>query len=238
MTYNILATGSTGNATIINDEILIDCGVPYKTLRPYVGQIRLVLLTHEHGDHFNEATIRSLAHARPALRFGCCRWLVWRLLDAGVKTRQIDVYEADRLAVYSDFAVQPVKLTHNVDNCGFKLYARGESLFYATDTGTLDGITAKGFDYYFVEANHRRDEISEKIQKKFENGAFAYELRAAENHLSLEQAADWLVTQMGPRSIWIPMHGHVNKGGKQNGVVRGASDAGEAPENAQTGAAD
>ena len=28
--YNIIASGSQGNAVILNDAVLIDCGVPYK----------------------------------------------------------------------------------------------------------------------------------------------------------------------------------------------------------------
>lgn len=219
MTYNILATGSTGNATIINDEILIDCGVPYKTIRPYEKQLKLVLLTHEHGDHYNASTIRALAHARPALRFGCGRWMVWRLLDAGVRTRQIDLMEPEKLEVYADFSVQAVKLRHNVENVGYKIWTRGESLFYATDTGSLDGISAKGFNYYLVEANHTRLELEARAREKTLNGLYAYEIKAAENHLSLEQATDWLVENMGQNSVWIPMHGHIikNKGGSEDG---------------------
>lgn len=30
--YNIIATGSKGNAVVIEHEILIDCGVPFKAL--------------------------------------------------------------------------------------------------------------------------------------------------------------------------------------------------------------
>ena len=33
--YQIIASGSTGNATVINGNILIDCGVSLKALRPY-----------------------------------------------------------------------------------------------------------------------------------------------------------------------------------------------------------
>ena len=29
MIYNVLATGSTGNATVIENEILLDCGVSF-----------------------------------------------------------------------------------------------------------------------------------------------------------------------------------------------------------------
>lgn len=220
MTYNILASGSDGNATIVNDYILIDCGVPFKALRPYAKQLRLVLMTHQHSDHFKPGTVARLAHDRPALRFGCCPWMVKDLVDSGVSRRQIDVLEPDMLSVYADFSVLPVKLTHNVENCGYKIYAGGQSLFYATDTGTLDGITAKGFDIYMVEANHVRADLEARIAEKEAAGEFCYEVRAAENHLSFEQARDWLAENMGPRSIWIPMHEHKEKrGGKHGGTA-------------------
>ena len=44
--YNIISTGSDGNATILEEFVLIDCGVPYKALEPYVPKLKLVLLTH------------------------------------------------------------------------------------------------------------------------------------------------------------------------------------------------
>ena len=47
--YNIISTGSDGNATILEDFVLIDCGVPYKALEPYVTKLKLVLLTHTKG---------------------------------------------------------------------------------------------------------------------------------------------------------------------------------------------
>ena len=72
--YNIISTGSDGNATILEDFVLIDCGVPYKALEPYVTKLKLVLLTHIHSDHFQKRTIKRLAEERPTLRFGCCGW--------------------------------------------------------------------------------------------------------------------------------------------------------------------
>lgn len=56
--YNIISTGSDGNATILEDFVLIDCGVPYKALEPYVTKLKLVLLTHIHSDHFQKRTIK------------------------------------------------------------------------------------------------------------------------------------------------------------------------------------
>ena len=50
--YNIIATGSKGNAVVIEHEILIDCGVPFKALAAEWKTLKLVLLTHIHCDHF------------------------------------------------------------------------------------------------------------------------------------------------------------------------------------------
>lgn len=214
MTYNILATGSTGNAVIIDGKILIDCGIPYKLLEPHVSGLRLVCLTHIHGDHFNKATIKKLAHERPAIRFACCEWLVEPLKKCGVKPNRIDLLIPDFYTIYSNFSVCPVLLTHNVPNCGFRIESDGAQLFYATDTGTLDGIKAQGYDLYLVEANHTHAELEERIAAKEAAGEYAYEVQAAQNHLSFEQAVDWLSDNMSVRSVWVPMHGHIEKNKK------------------------
>ena len=225
MIYNIIATGSTGNAVIVNDEILIDCGVAYKEIKPFQKKLRLVLLTHEHSDHFKPGTIRALAHARPSLRFGCCKWMAPLLVEAGVAAAQIDVFKPGSWTSYGDFQLCPVELRHNVPNCGYKVWMHGESMIYATDTGTLDGIEAKGYTLYLIEANHRREELEARIAEKEALGQFAYEWKAAENHLSFEQAIDWLTENMAPESVWVPMHGHiVREGGTENA---GSENAGE-----------
>lgn len=48
MTYEVIQTGSSGNAVLINNEILIDCGVSWKKIQPHAKKLKLVLLTHEH----------------------------------------------------------------------------------------------------------------------------------------------------------------------------------------------
>lgn len=214
MTYEIIASGSKGNAVVIDGVLLIDCGVPFKSLAPYAGQIRIVLLTHEHGDHFKEATVHRLAHDRPALRWACCEWLVQDAMQAGVSIRQIDVMDADDGISYNYmigdaiYSIEPFRLSHNVPNCGYKIRKGSERLFYATDTGTLDGVEARDFDLYMIECNHKAAEIEARAAEKEAAGLYAYERRAAENHLSWEQAMDWLARNMSPRSLFVPMHQH------------------------------
>ena len=228
MIYDVIASGSTGNAVVINDSVMIDCGVPYKALKHHVKRLQLVLLTHVHGDHFNPSTVRRLAHDRPSIRWGCCEWMVPHVVSAGVDARQIDVYVCGGTTEYrgAGLLITPVKLTHNVPNCGYKIkqrFIRGMpqsfhgSLFYATDTGTLEWINAKNYDIYMVEANHTRAEIEAAVHEAQEDGAFTYRIKAAENHLSEEQAVDWLAENAGPHSVWLPMHRHQDKGGADHG---------------------
>lgn len=214
MTYDILATGSSGNAVVINGEILIDCGVPYKTLERsgYIPHLKLVLLTHEHGDHFKPATVKRLHQERPMLRFGCCNWMLSKLYKTGVDRRVIDVYGPSIRHFYHDgFELVPESVPHDAPNCAYRIKRNGKLLFYATDAGTLDHIDAKNYDLYLIEANHTRAELEARVADKQSRGEFSYEYRAAQNHLSQEQAMDWLARNAGPNSRYVLLHQHKQK---------------------------
>lgn len=208
MNFNILATGSKGNAVIFEDMVMVDCGVSYKTLKPYVKGLKLILLTHIHGDHFNKTTIKKLASDRPTLRFGAYKWLVQPLLDCGVKAKNIDVFESDKTFSYGPVKVNPFMLHHDVPNCGYKLTVKDHTVFYATDTENLNGVEAKNFELYLIEANYEDEEIQERIAKKELEGQFAYEKRVLKSHLSKAKADNWLAENMGPDSEFVYMHCH------------------------------
>ena len=53
-----------------------------------------------------------------------------------------------------------------------------------------------------------REELEARARAKMEKGEFAYEVRAASNHLSQEQALDWLYQQMGLHSQYVFLHRH------------------------------
>ena len=207
MNYKVINTGSDGNATVLNDKVLIDCGVTFKKLKPYIKNLQLVLLTHVHQDHFNKRTIKMLSEERPKLRFGCCEWLLQELLDLGINKKRIDVYKIGEKYTYTDtLSVQPVKLYHDVPQCGYRVFIEGYKSIYCTDTNTLDGIKAEGYDYYFIEANYENEqELHERAYNDY------YEKRVKSTHLSKEQATEWLLENMGANSVYEFMHKHKNK---------------------------
>lgn len=209
--FEIISTGSKGNAVVIAKNILIDCGVPYKWLGHVAPHIKLVLLTHVHSDHFSKTTIRRLAHDRPLLRFACGRWLVNELLECNVNPSNIDVLNEGISYGYGICNIIPVGLTHNVPNYGYKLHFQSGKVFYATDTNNLNGIVAKDYDLYLVEANYSTEEIKQRIAEKEAAGEFAYEKQVLKNHLSKEKCDDFIYRNIGRHGTYVYLHVHEDK---------------------------
>ena len=207
--YEVVATGSKGNAVFLNGEILIDAGVPFKSISSHLRRLKIVLLTHIHRDHFNAATVKKLAFERPTLRFGVPPWLVADVVACGVDKRKIDLLEMGIYRSFGSFYVLPVPLAHNVPNCGYKIHFKGGgSVFYATDTNSLEGIEAKGYSIYFVEANYAEEEIVERIKAKQDEGKYCHEWDVLKYHLSYEKAMDWIYKNAGPNSEYVLLHRH------------------------------
>ena len=212
MKYNIISTGSIGNAVVINNNILIDCGVSFAKLKDFYKSFQLVLLTHIHTDHFNKTTIKKLAEERPTLRFGCCEWLVDDLIKCGVNKKNIDVYEIGKKYNYSNnISISPVLLYHDVPQCGYRVFIGNEKLIYCTDTNSVEGISAKNYNYYLIEANYKEEEIKERIKAKEVLGQYCYEKDVILNHLSKEKCDKFLYDNMGNNSKYEYMHIHIDR---------------------------
>lgn len=212
MLSNIISSGSKGNAIIYHDTIMVDCGVPFKLIEPYIYQLEYVLLTHIHGDHFNASTIKKLAKLRPTLV-----WVVPPFLEDNIKELGIITYfmikpNIEYLAGQFSFIAH--ELYHNVDNVGYSIFNTDEkgvhydchALFHATDTYTLEHIKAKNYDAYFIEFNYRESDIEDVILEKESKGDFAYEKDAIENHQSFEKAESWLKNNACEDSIIVKLH--------------------------------
>ena len=200
MNYKIINSGSDGNATILEEIILIDCGVSFKKLSDCYKRLKIILLTHIHKDHFNKKTISKLAIERPTLRFACCKWLV--------KKENIDVLTIGNKYNYKLFKVVPIKLYHDVPNCGYRIFINNRKVIYMTDTRTLEGIVAKYYDLYLVEGNYLEEELKQRIEMKLAKGEFIYENRVKQTHLSKEYTSNWLMKNMGDNSEYVFMHEH------------------------------
>lgn len=212
MKYKIINSGSDGNCIVINDEILLDCGVSFKKIEPYYKKIKLVFISHIHHDHLLPTTIKRLAFERPTLRFLVGEFLVGKLMECGVKKENIDILKLGTRLTYNEhFSVQGIKLYHDVENFGIRLILDGKKAIYITDTKTIKGIKARNYDLYLIEGNYEEDEIYERIRIKEENGMFVNEYRTIETHLSCQEATEWLLENMGDNSIYELIHQHKDR---------------------------
>lgn len=208
MNYQIISTGSKGNAIVLNGNILIDCGVSFKALNDVYKDLIIVLLSHGHTDHIKPSTVKKLASERPSLRFVCGEWLVPELVKCGVSKSKIDVVQANTEYDYGAFKLRPETLTHNVPNFGWHIFIADEKVFYATDTGNLNGIEAKGYDLYMVECNYEQEEIEERIKEKETNGEYVYEYEVFANHLEKKQTDEFILANIGEKSEYVYLHEH------------------------------
>jgi len=200
--FTVLSSGSTGNCVIYHDSIAVDMGVSFSTIKHYKNNLQIVLLTHCHGDHLNLSTIKKLAFERPTLRFACGEFLTEFL--EGIKN--VDVLEAGKIYDYGQFKVSPIHLYHDVKNFGYRIFKNDTKIIHATDTAHLEGITAKDYDLYAIEANYNEDTIFESIKRKKEKGEFAYQEGAINSHLSEQQARDFIFKNRGINSKVLRLH--------------------------------
>jgi len=181
--------------------------VPYAKLEPYVDVIDYVLLTHIHKDHFNKQTMIKLAIRKPNICFYCCEWLEQDLRKIGI-THYIVLKPNEPFNLQHDpkIIISPFLLYHDVENCGYRILFDKFKLFHATDTVTLDGIEAKNYHAYFIEANHSEEQIDREIQAAQEEGKFTHKIGAKNSHLSIEQANEFIKDNWNGKAIIKYLH--------------------------------
>ena len=85
MKYKILKTGSSGNAVLLENGLLLDCGVPFKLIEPHLKKIKAVFVSHEHKDHMNISTLKRIHELRLTVRFLAGFWLKRYLDMSGIE---------------------------------------------------------------------------------------------------------------------------------------------------------
>jgi phosphoribosyl 1,2-cyclic phosphodiesterase len=198
MKYNVLGSSSAGNGIIYHDEILVDVGLPYKTIYPFLKSVNYILLTHHHGDHFKLDTIARIARERPDMI-----WIIPEYLSEKLKDIKIGnvflIYPGNKYRI-GRYTIEAFDLYHDVPNVGYKIITSDYKIVHATDTGKIDHVEAKEFDLYAIEWNHDIDLITKVIQEKIDNNLFSHEIRVLDTHLSFQKAHDWIQKQKGNKN--------------------------------------
>lgn len=197
----LTGSGSKGNAIIYFNSILVDVGISFSRIEPYLKDIQLVLLTHQHSDHFKLNVIKRIQEERPSIRFGCGSFLADKLQDI----RNLDIYESGKMYDYGSFKVSPITLYHDVPNIGYRIFKDGKKLLHATDTYTLEGISAKDYDIYALECNYDEERVYDIIREKQYRGEYAHQKGSINSHLSKQQAQKFILSNTSRQDIQFLM---------------------------------
>jgi len=206
MKYKVIQSGSKGNAIIYQDKVMVDCGVPYADIEEHLSEVKVILLTHEHKDHFNTSTIMKVAIKHPAIIFVGCDWIIKKLKAIGpmncIEIELSKVWTHDSYKIL----VSPFQLYHDVPNCGWRINVDDKMIFHATDTSTLDGIVAKGYDLYAIEHNYDEEVIHQRIAEEAEKGIYSHGHGSINSHLSKQQAEAFIERNRKKDSQALKLH--------------------------------
>ena len=96
MKYQIISSSSKGNCIIVNDYLMLDCGVSYKRIKPYLDKIKIMFISHEHKDHLNPTTIKKVTYDKPNIKFIVGEYLIPELMQLGVGKANILTFDLNK----------------------------------------------------------------------------------------------------------------------------------------------
>lgn len=199
MKFNIIASGSKGNATIVSQNktnILIDMGISLTRLKEGLNEfgldvkdINAAIFTHDHADH-----ISGIKFLSPKIMYGLRGTLPSSL------TNSIELFEPFTIG---DIKITAFPTSHDATNpCGFILEANNEKLTYVTDTGVfLDESKeiASNPDYLIIESNHDIRMLL-KTNRPYE---LKNRIMSEHGHLCNEDSAIAAINLLGPKTKQI-----------------------------------
>ncbi len=224
--FIVLASGSSGNASYLDIDgqgVVVDFGVGPRQLTRLLDlaqvawdNVRAVMLTHLHSDHWNEPTLKLLArsgvplwcHADHAAEMSRRSDAFHDLERAGL----VHHYQASRTFDLGPCTCTPLPLWHDVVTFGFRFDGTTEpwALGYAADLGTWAGDLVDRLaevDVLAIEFNH--DVQMERKSRRHES--LIERVLGDEGHLSNDQACELLAeifrrTSSGRLRHVVPLH--------------------------------
>lgn len=169
MRFNVLASGSSGNATLISTgktSVLVDCGLSARELTKRlesvgsnIDEIDAILITHEHSDHIRGLkTLSKNPNIRIYISPIALDSSILKTqpnLNLGEKVKPGEAFEIGNLKIF------PIKTPHDsVDPVVFRIESCGAKMAIVTDLGYIPSSVAyelRGCDALVLEANHEID---------------------------------------------------------------------------------
>lgn len=220
MRFCALASGSSGNCIFVENgetRILVDAGISAKRIEEALltigvepESIKAMLITHDHTDHIQGATVFSRKYGvdiyatEGTLKYICANC---RAKPDNSHLHYVKKQEAFRIG---DITAEPFAVMHDaIDPVGYALRGNDKKIGIATDLGTYDANIVsklKDAEVLYIEANHDVNMLM--------LGNYPYQLKCRVNseigHLSNETCAK-LVGEVRSEGTKAVILAHISK---------------------------
>lgn len=195
--YNVIATGSKGNAVRIKD-IMIDCGIPYKKMKEDLYKVDTLLLTHSHSDHIHATTLAAIRKDFPRIKvYGNANVAYQYDVDIVIGTAKLKL-PRKRIVI-------PMEGLHDVPVSYFYILMDGLNIMYATDTHRVENPLDLKLDYVFLESNYDEKKLKE-LSKQYRRRGYD-PAKSSIRHLSTQQCKEfYFVNRRDASSKLIELH--------------------------------
>lgn len=205
--YNVISSSSKGNCIIVEDILMLDCGLSYTRIKKYLSKVKLIFISHSHQDHLLPSTIKKIAYNYPTIKFLTgSEVVVEKLVECGVNKKNIYILKSGKKYDLGLLKIKLEELYHDTSNYALKWQINGKKGIYIVDTNSVDHIQAKDYDLYLIENNYQKALLQEHIDNCEDENMLYYLNRVPKTHLSSEQANSFLIENMGNNSVYEYIH--------------------------------
>lgn len=239
LSIHIFGTGSEGNSIFFKDlNILIDLGLPYKRYQDYdenfMSYVDYIFLTHNHGDHYIESTMKKVLNNFPHVNFLINSHMLRLINEKNIlnkflpRFRIIDIENIHPFELKTrndELIVDPKTVKHgDIVNSAwvFKSEKNKRKYLYTTDLDNLRGKSTftdcfgefthvtglpedEKFDIIFLEANYNEEVLNAWLSV---HTSPEDKIRANGNlrHISEKEAFTFVRKHLTDDGIFIPIH--------------------------------
>lgn len=165
--FSILASGSSGNATLIetaDQTILVDCGLSGKKIEHLFSEVGrsmtdvdAILVTHEHVDHIKGLGVLARRYEVPVYA-NAKTWAAMETSIGEINSAQKFQFDMETVKSFGSLQVESFGVSHDAAEPMFYIFHSGKKKFVMiTDTGyvsdRMKGHIANA-DAYLFESNH------------------------------------------------------------------------------------
>lgn len=218
MNIYVLASGSKGNVTVIENEgrkVLIDCGISYKKLLNKleeasikIEEINDIIITHEHKDHVVGLNM-LLKHGfvnRVYMTLGTKTFLQPNLEDLFDKV-DLNVLIPNHNFEVINLDVTPIDISHDANEpIGLVIKNEIKKAVILTDTGYVDRAhheILSDADFYLLESNHDTKMLLNSKRPHL----LKQRIMGITGHLSNDEAAELMNKLIiNKKAIWVIAH--------------------------------